>query len=105
MAERRDRFRRHVLVVGELAGEDREAERVGAAVSELLADLGHFEATVGVVTLAASSVEGSPVETEGDEAFLGRLRQLGENWRYSDEFIGLIVRRRFPRNYDDLRPE
>ena len=35
-----------------------------------------------------------------DEEFLARLRELAENWRYSDEFIGLIVRQRWPRNYD-----
>ena len=38
--------------------------------------------------------------TESDEEFLARLRRLGEDWRYSDEFIGLIVRVRFPRDYD-----
>lgn len=101
MADRRARLGRHTVMVEELAGDRREAERVGAAIGELLAELGHLEATVGVVALESSPATGS-VETESDEAFLHRLRQIGENWRYSDEFIGLIVRCRFPRSYGDL---
>lgn len=39
-------------------------------------------------------------ETETDEAFLLRLQRLGEDWRFSDEFIvGLVVRARYPREW------
>lgn len=103
MADRRGRLRRHALIVEEVAGNDREAERVSTAVGELLASLGHLEAAVTVTTLESFPGKRSAADTESDEAFLAQLRTLGENWRYSDEFIGLIVRRRFPRKYDDLR--
>lgn len=73
-----------------------------AVVSELLEELGHLEATVSV---SSHELPGKrwPKLAESDDAFLDRLRALGEDWRFSDEFIGLVVRRRFPRNYDDLR--
>jgi hypothetical protein len=34
-----------------------------------------------------------------DAEFLAQLERLGRDWRYSDEFIGNIVRSRFPRDY------
>ena len=33
------------------------------------------------------------------ERFLSRLREIATNWRYSDEFIGLYVRSRWPADY------
>jgi hypothetical protein len=36
---------------------------------------------------------------ETDAEFLARLERIGRDWRYSDEFIGLIVRNRFPREW------
>jgi hypothetical protein len=47
-----------------------------------------------------SSASTTPPVREADEAFLERLRLLGENWRYSDEFIGIVVRARFPERYE-----
>ena len=102
MADRRSRFRRHWLLIQDLAGEDDEAERVGAAVTELLAEMGHLEVTVSMRTAQPTRQQLSDAAAANDEAFLDRLRRLGEDWRYSDEFIGLIVRNRFPRNDDDL---
>ena len=102
LADRRSRFRRHWLLIQDLAGEDDEAVRVGAAVAELLAEMGHLGVTVSMSTAQPTSQQVSTAAAESDEAFLDRLRRLGEDWRYSDEFIGLIVRNRFPRNYDDL---
>lgn len=102
MVDRRGRFARHWLLIQELAGDDGEADRVQAAVCELLEELGHLEATVSVSQHAAPDRRW-PTLTESDNEFLDRLQSLGEDWRYSDEFIGLVVRRRFPRNYEDLR--
>lgn len=31
--------------------------------------------------------------------FLAQLERLGNDWRYSDEYIGIVVRARFPRDY------
>jgi hypothetical protein len=39
-------------------------------------------------------------ETEAE--FLARLERIGKDWRYSDEFIGIIVRNRFPRDYSTV---
>lgn len=36
------------------------------------------------------------------EDFLKRLEELAKDWRYSDEFIGIVVRARWPRDYSDL---
>lgn len=35
-----------------------------------------------------------------DAEFLARLVELARDWRYSDEFLGLVVRARYPRDYD-----
>jgi hypothetical protein len=43
-------------------------------------------------------VQGAAADT--DEEFLARIKRMGENWRLSDEFIGIVVRARYPRNYD-----
>lgn len=39
---------------------------------------------------------------KSDAEFLTQLERLGRNWRYSDEFIGIIVRNRYPRDYSNL---
>lgn len=41
-------------------------------------------------------------ERQSDAEFLAQLERLGRDWRYSDEFIGIVVRNRFPRDYDDI---
>ena len=44
-----------------------------------------------------------PLDNEREEdigVFVERLRELAEDWRYSDELIGLVVRRRWPQRYD-----
>lgn len=40
---------------------------------------------------------------ESNAAFLKKLERIARDWRYSDEFIGLVVRDRWPRSYDDLK--
>lgn len=42
----------------------------------------------------------TPEEASEVYGFLSQLRRLGEDWRYSDEYIGLIVRTWFPRDYN-----
>jgi hypothetical protein len=44
----------------------------------------------------------SAATTEAE--FLAKLQRLAEDYRYSDEFIGLIVRNRWPRVYPGPRP-
>jgi hypothetical protein len=34
---------------------------------------------------------------ETDEEFLDRLEEAGKDWRISNDLIGLIVRKRYPR--------
>jgi hypothetical protein len=47
---------------------------------------------------AMSSDDPTAMESEAD--FLLRLQRIAEDWRFSDEFIGKIVRTRWPRIYD-----
>ncbi len=39
-------------------------------------------------------------DTATEEEFLAKLKELGEDWRWSDDFIGLVVRMRYPKQYD-----
>lgn len=48
----------------------------------------------------------SPLETayvaasiSGDAEFLAHLKELCTDWRYSDELIGIVCRRRYPADY------
>jgi hypothetical protein len=41
-----------------------------------------------------------PTAKESEADFLLRLRRIAEDWRCSDEFIGKVVRTRWPRIYD-----
>lgn len=41
--------------------------------------------------------------TESDADFLARLEAVGRDYRFSDEFIGMVVRGRFPCQYPDAR--
>jgi hypothetical protein len=47
----------------------------------------------------APTTEPTSAATESDADFIARLERLGRDWRYSDEFIGLVVRNRFPREW------
>jgi hypothetical protein len=56
------------------------------------------EAKGRVVTGPAVPPKDDPA-TETDQDFLARLERLGRDYRYSDEFLGIVVRRRFPREW------
>ena len=48
---------------------------------------------------SAEQAPGADPVYESDEQFIARLGRIGRDYRYSDEFIGLVVRRRFPREW------
>lgn len=35
------------------------------------------------------------------EQFLAELERVATDWRYSTEFVGILVRSRWPANYED----
>ena len=45
----------------------------------------------GLETLSRTIAAESPVD------FIARLQRIAEDWRYSDEFIGVVVHARWPR--------
>lgn len=52
--------------------------------------------------MSADAARGDePAAADQPEAeFLAGLQSVAENWRYSDEFIGIMVRNHWPRRYN-----
>lgn len=38
--------------------------------------------------------------TQSIEEFFAKLEKAAKDWRYSDEFLGILVRAKWPREYD-----
>lgn len=52
----------------------------------------------GVLGAGPSTLD--PSHLTDDATFCERLKELGNDWRYSNEFIGIVVRSRYPRVYE-----